>query len=152
MADACTQCGGTGKCPDCQGTGFDNMRACVYCDPPGQCPRCHGKRFEARSSGGSGGATDVLGDSIRRTNKGILDAIHSELGAAMRGLTPAPRSIKDADNESTCSQCDGAGEIDCIQCYGSGKHGADPGKPCVYCNGSGRQACPDCGGSGHPEP
>lgn len=48
----------------------------------------------------------------------------------------------------TCSQCNGRGEIDCIQCYGSGHHGADPQKPCAYCKGTKKQKCPECYGTG----
>lgn len=47
-----------------------------------------------------------------------------------------------------CSECGGRGEIPCIQCYGSGKHGSDPKKPCAYCKGAKVQRCPECGGSG----
>ncbi len=48
-----------------------------------------------------------------------------------------------------CSRCDGTGEIDCIQCYGSGRHGNYPNpETCAHCGGSGKQTCIDCGGSG----
>lgn len=50
-----------------------------------------------------------------------------------------------------CNECGGNGEIDCIQCYGSGKHGYYDDEPCAYCEGSGRQKCPDCGGSGRSD-
>jgi hypothetical protein len=49
---------------------------------------------------------------------------------------------------ATCKQCDGKGKIDCIQCYGSGRHGSDPNRPCSYCHGKKTQTCPVCGGSG----
>lgn len=47
-----------------------------------------------------------------------------------------------------CELCKGRREMDCIQCYGSGRHGVYPNKPCAYCNGSKKQPCPECGGSG----
>lgn len=50
-----------------------------------------------------------------------------------------------------CRECGGSGEIDCIRCYGSGKHGVYEDRPCAYCKGTGRQKCPDCGGSGRSD-
>jgi len=163
MSDKCSQCGGTGKCPDCKGTGFVHMRACVYCDPPGQCPRCHGKRFEAAVSSTAVSPVNRPAESLkialRHRNQDLLAAIRSELGAAMQDATKLPGSGRATSiarphvkgNEAAdCIHCDG-GEIDCIQCYGSGKHGANPDEPCQYCDGSGRQSCPDCGGTGKAE-
>jgi len=49
---------------------------------------------------------------------------------------------------ATCKTCGGSGEVQCVQCYGSGKHGSDPKKPCAYCKGSGKQKCYNCYGSG----
>ena len=38
-----------------------------------------------------------------------------------------------------CKQCGGKGEIDCIQCYGSGRHGNYPNpETCAHCGGSGK--------------
>jgi len=48
-----------------------------------------------------------------------------------------------------CTTCDGKGEIACIQCYGSGRHGNYPNpKECAYCKGTKKQICPECRGSG----
>lgn len=48
----------------------------------------------------------------------------------------------------TCEQCSGRGQIECIHCYGSGKHGSNPSKPCSYCKGTKTQKCPVCFGTG----
>ena len=53
---------------------------------------------------------------------------------------------------ATCKECGGTGEIDCIQCYGSGRHGNYPNpEDCAHCGGSGKQTCPVCGGSGEEQ-
>lgn len=49
-----------------------------------------------------------------------------------------------------CSHCRN-GEMDCVQCYGTGKHGSDPKKPCAHCKGSGKQKCIYCYGTGWEE-
>jgi hypothetical protein len=47
-----------------------------------------------------------------------------------------------------CSECNGNGTVECIQCYGSGRHGSDPTKSCSHCGGSKRQKCWKCNGTG----
>lgn len=47
-----------------------------------------------------------------------------------------------------CQECGGGGKVECIHCYGTGKHGSDPNKPCPECKGQKTQRCWNCGGSG----
>lgn len=49
---------------------------------------------------------------------------------------------------SACNECRGRGEITCLHCYGSGRHGSDAQKACAYCHGTKKMKCPECNGSG----
>jgi hypothetical protein len=52
MANPCSKCNGTGKCPHCKGTsryGYPGVgpvdrypKQCIPCQSSGVCPACHG--------------------------------------------------------------------------------------------------------------
>jgi hypothetical protein len=49
-----------------------------------------------------------------------------------------------------CDLCDGVGDVDCLQCGGSGATDAiaGPAETCPTCSGAGLTCCPECEGSG----
>lgn len=98
---------------------------------------------EARRCLAQAGAFQCVVDIASARRLGIKPVPPLVAGAAGGGARGVVGTIA-----ATCPQCGGAGEIECIHCYGSGKHGADPRKPCAYCRGEKRQQCPECGGSG----
>lgn len=164
----------TWRCPQCSTENTNRQNHCEQCGyQPGFATKAAGGSFDP----GGDTSRDPI-DSLRRKNRGLLGEIQAELAAAMDEMAKSAESIRrPADvggrvggvkrtlplakgtgagsagtairsDTAVCGQCDGAGEISCIQCYGSGKHGADPKQPCAYCHGAGRQTCPECGGSG----
>lgn len=50
-----------------------------------------------------------------------------------------------------CDLCDGVGDVDCLQCGGSGSTAAigGPAATCPSCTGVGMTCCPECDGAGH---
>ena len=45
MSKQCNVCAGSGRCPQCAGTGSDSERedlTCAYCDGEGSCSECEG--------------------------------------------------------------------------------------------------------------
>lgn len=38
----CVECGGTGECPGCEGSGQEDNHACALCGGSGECEECHG--------------------------------------------------------------------------------------------------------------
>ena len=50
-----------------------------------------------------------------------------------------------------CDLCDGVGDVDCLQCGGSGSTEpiGGPAATCPSCRGAGLVLCPDCDGEGH---
>jgi DnaJ-class molecular chaperone len=51
---------------------------------------------------------------------------------------------------SICDLCDGVGEVDCLQCGGTGSTDAiaSPAATCPSCAGVGMICCPECEGDG----
>ena len=42
MAERCSNCGGTGDCPQCRGDGSDWLTTCSVCKGDGRCQECGG--------------------------------------------------------------------------------------------------------------
>ena len=61
-----------------------------------------------------------------------------------------------AEEDDSCPECDGTGEVNCPECGGSGTEtcpecggtGEVEGEPCPTCEGTGEADCPTCGGAG----
>ena len=62
-------------------------------------------------------------------------------------MTPIPLRLADS---LACDLCEGVGDVDCLQCGGSGATEpiGGPAATCPGCRGAGFVRCPECGGSG----
>lgn len=168
---ACIECGGSGGCGHCDGTGtlvtsFDSWR-CTFCRGTGDCQTC----------GGGGGLTEVEyvvernkdNASIGYVKTGSADALYVCTSCYGTGL--CRRCSGDGINDTTgrtCSSCkSSAGE--CKKCSGygcmtrdehnqkindtirknSGNSESEAGTTCSTCGGSGHgKVCHTCGGDG----
>ena len=64
-------------------------------------------------------------------------------------MTQSPARLPIADSLA-CDLCEGIGDVDCLQCGGSGATEpiGGPAATCPGCRGAGLVCCPECGGSG----
>ena len=170
----CSECRGSGICPDCHGKGKDT---CHTCHGNGQCTKCHGRgrntcskcngqgRFRCNECGGTGtcrkcgGSGKVRCDSCGgrgRRNDGSICAMCKGSGyiacSKCSGLV-GRLAFGDANviGKGRCSKCKGTGEIICSKCDGAGEiicnncHGDGN---CTTCSGRGEITCSNCNGDG----
>ncbi len=144
----CFNCGGTGKCPDCGGSGSVVVTAgdtgnVVYISPGvpemGGCQGCHGT-----------GICQVCSDTPfcpSCTEHWSADGIHRNPGG-IPGKDRCPiceggfyLCLECRGETLSCVDCEGRGKDPCVGCHGSGK------LPCG-CELNGYRWCPCCWGSG----
>lgn len=158
----CPECGGDGRCVECDGTGDVD---CHVCHGNGHCKDCHGQGQEmCRECGGNGrcrhcgGSGKILCDKchgegkvwVNNSNGPRTEKCSRCSGA---GYKPCPKcsSTKQkvfrslvyqsasACGSGQCQVCEGTGKITCKTCNGSGR--------CTSCNGSGKETCSHCHGN-----